>query len=299
MANWNWRNNLTAWFLGLVVLGLTFWAYLPALLVFGYRWTIEPDYIHGFLVIPFAAALLWMRRDMLRDGPGRPSWWGLLLAIGGAGTWLLGGSRGSPALVGLSLVPLLWGVALFVGGTRTLRWSWPATAFLAFMIPLPPAMAEWLRGPLREIGANCGVFIIQMLGLAADAEGTIIHLRGGELGVADVCSGVRMMMLFFAVCVGAALVLEVKPWEKVVIVVSAIPIAVVSNVLRITITALLHELAGAELADRVFHDLAGWLMMPLAIVLLMGELTLIRQVIQTDRQPGSGDACTPAEASGG
>jgi exosortase/archaeosortase family protein len=104
----------------------------------------------------------------------------------------------------------------------------------------------------------------------------VIQLTGGtQLGVVEACSGLRMLMLFFAICLGAAILLRRPLWEKIVIVISAIPIAVFSNVVRITLTAFLHEQVSAELADRVFHDLAGLLMMPLALLLLWGEMVLL------------------------
>ena len=163
---------------------------------------------------------------------------------------------------------------------------WPSLLFLFFMLPLPGFLESMLRQPLQDFGTMTSVFVIQTLGIAAVAQGNVIQLTKGELGVVEACSGLRMLMLFFAICVGAAFMLRCAIWEKVLIVVSAIPIAIFSNVARITITAILYEAArkwptviSTETADWVFHDMAGLLMMPLALLLLWGEMALLSKLL--------------------
>ncbi len=263
----------------LVVTAAFLWVYGPTLRGLAHIWWTMPDYGHGFFVPVFSAVLLWSRRNMVKPWPQVGSWWGMaFLAV--FGSWVLASTYFPFALpVRLSIIPFLAGVALFVGGWRALHWSWPAIAFLIFMLPLPEEMSIWLREPLQRIGTISSVFIIQTLGIPATAQGNIIHLTEGQLGVVEACSGLRMMMLFFAVCIGAAFVLKQPWWEKVVVVLSAVPIAIAANVFRITITAVLHDLVSTELADKVFHDFAGLMMMPVAIAMLSGELWLISHLV--------------------
>ena len=136
-------------------------------------------------------------------------------------------------------------------------------------------VAGAFRDFLQRLGTKISVYVIQTLGIPAVAQGNVINLTEGQLGVVEACSGLRMLMLFFAVCLGAAFVLRCPLWKKVVIVVCAVPIAVLSNVARITVTAFLHETVSPELADKVFHDMAGLLMMPLAMLLLWGVWVLL------------------------
>jgi len=182
-------------------------------------------------------------------------------------------------LIPLALVPWLFGVTMFVGGWRAMRWAWPAVLFLVFMVPLPGMVSGLSAQTLQLIGTKTSVFAIQTLGIPAVAQGNVIHLETKPLNVAEACSGLRMLMLFFAVCVGAALVLRCPLWEKVVIVLSAAPIAVFANVVRLTITALLYHMDMGDLADHLFHDGAGFLMMPLAMLLLWGEMSLLRKIL--------------------
>jgi exosortase/archaeosortase family protein len=94
----------------------------------------------------------------------------------------------------------------------------------------------------------------------------------------EACSGLSMLMIFFALSTAVALLIR-RPWpERALLVASALPIAILSNIIRITVTGVLHKTAGSEVADLVFHDLAGWLMMPLALGMLWTELRLLNWV---------------------
>ena len=92
-----------------------------------------------------------------------------------------------------------------------------------------------------------------------------------------------MLMIFVALSTAMAIVVRRPWWERLLIVLSAIPVAVLSNVVRITVTGLMHEWVGREMADLVFHDLAGWLMMPFALAVLWTELWLLEQAVRGSR----------------
>ncbi|MBN2022626.1 MAG: exosortase/archaeosortase family protein [Pirellulales bacterium] len=243
-------------------------------------WWHSADYTHGFFVIPFACLLLWDRRDMLAEVDLEGSLWSIpFLAIGGGLAWY---ASYEYRLTGaaLAMVPLLLGVVLLLGGWKALQWAWSAIVFLVFMVPLPGAVAGLLRLKLQLFGTQVSVFTLQTLGMPAVAEGNLIILPNSQpLEVADACSGIRMLMLFFAACIGAAFYLRREIMLiRVLIALSAIPIAIISNVVRITVTAFLHQAVSQALADRVFHDLAGWFMMPLAIVILWAETALFTRL---------------------
>jgi len=263
----------------IVVIGLIGWMYWEPLLQMAEIWWMQADYGHGFFVIPFSLVLLWLRREMIRPLPQTGSWWGIAFIALFAGLWLASIYFKYYVAARLAIIPCLAGLALLVGGWRALHWSWPSIGFLVFMIPLPGFLSDFLRQPLQRVGTVASVGIIQTLGIPAANRGNVIQLPGGELGVVEACSGLRMLMLFIAVCCGAALLIKRPWWEKALVVVSAVPIAVVANVIRITVTAVLHELVSIETADVVFHDLAGLMMMPLAMILLWMELWLLHALV--------------------
>jgi exosortase len=259
------------------VTGSIGWAYWPTLCEIARKWTHDPQYSHGYFVPLFAVYLLWQRRQLIRPNP-TPNWWGaaLLLAavmLRGAGSLFY-----NDWLDAISLLPLLAGAALLLGGWPMLRWSGLAIGFLFFMIPLPYRLETGLAQPLQRVATLTATYSLQTLGFPALSEGNVIHVNQARIGVVEACSGLGMLLLFFALATGVALVARRPPLDKMLIVASAVPIAVLANVIRITLTALLHVTAASRWADLVFHELAGLLMMPLALGMLGVELWLLRHL---------------------
>jgi exosortase len=242
------------------------------------RWWSDPDYLHGFLVPVVAGFLLWQRRDLIAGQRLAGSWWGLvLLGVSGAMRWA-SAYYYYELLDPASLIPCLAGLVLFVGGWQALRWAGPSIAFLVFMIPLPGFVATLMGNPLQRVATIASTYTIQLVGVPAVADGNVIMLGDSRIGVAEACNGLRNMMLFLAVGSAVALTIKRPPLEKLIVLLSAAPIAVIANVVRITATAVMHSQSHHELADTTYHDLAAWFMMPLAVLLLWGELAILRRI---------------------
>jgi exosortase len=179
----------------------------------------------------------------------------------------------------ISLLPLLVGLCLCYGGRPVLRWAWLSIGFLIFMLPLPFRLEVALSNPLQQIATLGSTYTLQTLGFAAVSEGNIIILGNARIGVVEACNGLGMLVTFFALTTAVAIVIN-RPWvDKVLIVLSAIPIALLSNLIRITITGILGATVGSKAAEVVFHDLAGWLMMPLALGFLWLEVRLLSRLL--------------------
>ena len=249
------------------------WASIPTFLDLINKWTTDSRYSHGYLVPLFSLYLLWTRRASFRwDGP---SWWGVPFIAFGVALCLTGRYLFFFWLNQFALLPLIAGGVLLLGGWRTLRWSATAIAFLAFMIPLPYRLQVSLAMPLQQIGTSASVYALQTMGLAPYADGNRIVLKGMPLEVAEACSGLGMLVVFFAIATAYALVSR-RPWlDRAIAIASAIPIAVVCNVARITVTGLLYVLVGQEQGEYYFHGPAGWCMMLLALGLLLLEMRTI------------------------
>ena len=121
--------------------------------------------------------------------------------------------------------------------------------------------------------------MLQTFGYPALAEGNVIHIEEIRLGVIDACSGLGMLMTFLALATAMALVVPGPTVDRAVLVVSAIPIAVFANVLRITLTGMAFSSLGWQEHRGAIHDTLGWLMMPLALVLLWLELKFLRLLL--------------------
>jgi exosortase len=270
-----------------VTAGLLVFAYATTLGGMIHKWWQVPHYSHGFLVPLFALGLLELRRDKLDWAAVRPSWWGLAVVAAAVNLRLLGAYYFIQWFDDLSLVIALAGLCLLAGGWAAIRWAGPAIAFLLFMIPLPYQIESALANPLRVCATETSTFVLQTLGFPALAEGTDIHLGEQVLQVAPACSGIGMLLVFFTLSTAIALVLD-RPWvDRVVIVASAIPIALVANTIRIAITGALYQLASAEQAKKFFHDSAGWGMMLVALLLLWLEIKVMdRMFVAVDTSPG-------------
>ena len=202
-------------------------------------------------------------------------WGGVFLLLGGI-VRIAGSFLSDPVLYPASLVPLLLGVVFLLGGTRLARWSAPSILFLGFMIPLPELLSIMFADKLQLIGTTVSVWILQLFGIAADSSGNVITLPDGHLmGVIGACSGLKMLVLFFCICTAGMFIMRGNWFEKSVVLVSAIPIAILSNVFRITITGFLYMYADSASAEKFFHDGAGMFMAPFAMLLLWGEIELM------------------------
>jgi exosortase len=267
--------------LAITVAGLT-WSHWNDLLEMAQHWAHDPQYSHGYLVPVFCLGLLWQRRALLRESSAAPAWLGVPVLVAGIGLHLGGAYFYYVWFDDLSLLPSLAGLVLVLGGWARLaawRWAWPAIAFLVFMIPLPYRLEVSLAGPLQRIAVISSTYLLQTFGLPAVAEGNIILLSEARIGIVEACSGLRMLVVFFALSSAVALVIRRPFWEKALVVVSAVPIALVVNVIRITVTGFLHEQVSSAVANAVFHDFAGWLMMPAALGLLWLELIYLRHLL--------------------
>jgi exosortase len=271
------------------------WCYWPTFLDLAQTWNDNPQYSHGFLVPLFAAGLLWARRGRLDPEEVRPNLFlGLPLLLLGIGLRLLGAYYYYAWLEPVSLLPVLAGLCLLIGGWEAWRWAWPAILFLAFMVPLPYRLEIALSGPLQALATTVSTFLMQVLGLPALAEGTVIHLREKPINIVEACSGLRMLMVFFALSTAVALLSKRPLLDRLILVASAVPIALASNILRVTVTGILHETTSSEFADRFFHDVAGWLMMPLGLGMLGIEVWLLERLLVEGPQTARAGNVAPA-----
>ena len=243
------------------------------------RWATDPRCSHGFVVPLFAAVVLWVRRDSFPSEPWGVRPWGLAV-LAAAALVRLGGAYVHLAWFdGASLLLSLVGVGALAGGWKLLRWAWPGYATLFFVLPLPYQVESALAAPLQRMATVAATYALQTLGYPAVAAGNVILIDDQRLGVEDACNGLGMLSVFFALSTAVALVVR-RPWyEKVIVFLSAVPTGLAVNLVRITATGWAYQTFGSEVAKVLFHDYAGWLMMPLALAILGLELALLRRLV--------------------
>lgn len=268
----------TPWALLVSGLALVGWAFLPTLELMADKWSSDPQYSHGFLVPLFSAYLLWRTNALKQIGTPAP-FIGVALLLPAIGfRWLAGGLL-FHQLDSVTFLLSLGALAFIAGGVRLAKATTPAILFLVFMVPLPYEIERNVGGPLKVAATHSSTYLLQTLGHPAVAEGHIILIDDVRLGVVDACSGLKMLMTFSAFAVGAILLLDRTRFEKLMILFGIVPIAVITNVLRITATGVAHTLSHDKDVLNFTHDLHGWLMMPAGLALLGLQLWCLGRLV--------------------
>jgi exosortase len=263
--------------------GLLVWAYLPMLRVFFDKWTNDPQYSHGFLVPLFSAYLL---RRAWQTGPLRPEplpVLGCLLLAVAIGMRAVAGSILFQQLDAASLLLCLFALSLIAGGVPLAKRTGPAILFLIFMIPLPYELERNVGQPLKTAATVSSTFVLQTLGQPAIRDGNLILIDEVRLGVVDACSGLKMLVTFAAFSVGAVLLMRRTRFEKLMVLLGVVPIAIASNILRITATGLSYVAFTDKGTLEFLHDLHGWLMMPVGLALLALEVWCLRKLVVEEK----------------
>jgi exosortase len=260
---------------GLFTIGLAITVYAPILYYMALHWYQVEDYSHGFLIVPLAIYFAWEREPQLRKARIEPSWWGiaplalgtLTLAVGRLGVELMN--------MRVSFVLTLIGLVLLLFGRRVFQILAFPLGFLFLMVPLPQSLVNVVAFPLQLIAADWAVNLLYHLHVPALREGNIIHLPDTTLFVAEACSGLRSLMALITLGVVFAYFFR-KSWgERIVIVLSAIPIAIVVNALRVAISGVLAYRYGEKVAEGAIHQFQGLTTFGAAFLLLLAEARLL------------------------
>ena len=242
-------------------------------------WWKNPLYSHGYLVPAFSAFLFYVRYQPLREVETSERFIGLAIIVVCLLVRLWAAYVDMNPLDRLSYVGALLGVCQLVGGYSMMRWAGPAVGFLIFMYPLPSVLEHSVLLFLQKLAAISSTWVLQLLGAPALRDGNRIMIDQVPLEVADACSGLRMSTIFGAMSVAMAILIKRPWWDRLTILLSAIPIALVTNVIRITVTALLYMVfPESELVHQLVHDWAGLAMMPVALGLLWIELQILELI---------------------
>lgn len=266
-----------------VLLAAGAWSYWPVLSDLWEFWQVNADYSVGQLVPLVAIWMVWSYRHELGRLPAQVCWWGLLvllisqvIRLAGLYYWYGSLERYSIVLAVVGVVLLVWGRQV----ARRLAWVF---LFLVLMVPLPGRVHRQVAVPLQSFATTSAVFCLDMTGYLVARQGNDLFLSDRtSVTVAEACNGLRMLTAFTVVAAALAFVVRGQPWQKAVIVLSSIPVAILANTLRLVATLLLHEWFGGEVAKRFFHDFAGWSMMPAALIILLAEFRLLRWIAQPE-----------------
>jgi len=271
----NRRNFSKAWLLA--ALGL------PAALFFSYRdvierlvhqWSHSEDYSHGFLILPIALYLVWAKRAELRAVPIGSDWRGLSLVLAAIGVHVLGELGAELFTTRASMLILVIGLVWFLCGLPVVKVLKFPLGFLFLMLPLPGMIHNNLTFPLQLLSSKWSVALLQSIGMSVYREGNIIDIVGMQMQVVEACNGLRYILPLLTLVVLIAVLGHRSVWKRTLLILSAVPLAILSNILRIAGTGLVAEHWGRAAAEGFLHDFSGWVvfMVCLGIFLIMSAL---------------------------
>jgi exosortase len=233
------------------------WAYWPTLVEMVRQWIQQPDYSHGFLVLPISLFFLWSKRSQISADQVRPSIYGALLLLLASLLRVAAGAFYLGPLDGWTIPLWIAGVTWLLFGRRVLRWSLASIVFLWFMVPIPFSAETWLSVPLQSIATKVSSTSLLMLGQPALAEGNTIWIGDHQLFVEEACSGLRIFVGIFALATAFVLFSRWTWWQKALALAAALPVAIVANAFRIVAIGILYQLVSSDAAKHFNHGLSG------------------------------------------
>jgi len=261
-----------------ILAGLTLILYAPVLKNLVGDWWNNPDYGHGFLVPVFAGYVLWREREKWLNTEIKPNNLGLLVMLG-AVVILLGGSLGAELFTTrVSLLILLAGMILFLAGWKMLRAVSLPLAFLILMIPLPVLIYNQITFPLQLLASRFATFWLELVQVPVLREGNVLILPNYSLEVVEACSGIRSLMTLLTLAIAYGYLVERRRWVRYALAVLMVPIAIVSNAIRIMGTGVLTFHFGPKAAEGFFHEFSGWIIFLAALVLMFFCHWILRHI---------------------
>ncbi len=217
-------------------------------------------------------------------GQGMMLWAGLILVLNwGLGTLLFGLLMSAFGIYpgrndfiwDFGMVVALFGAVLMICGWQVMKIAWFPIAYLACAIPWPGLVYSKVAGPLQQLAAKAAVETLKITGVDSVRSGTKIFIGNGldgpvrTLNVAEACAGMRSLMTFISVGAAVAFLSGRPLWQKIVITLSAIPIAIFCNVMRVAGQGILDHYVSQQLSESFAHQFVGMVMLIPAFFLIL------------------------------
>lgn len=263
------QNVKISWFIqGTLLLVSFLLLYNSTILNLVNDWSTDENFSHGFLIPFITIFMIWHSRDKFHALESKPSNWGLLLILAGMSLHIVGNIGAELFTMRFSIVVTLSGVILYLFGLRIAWAVFIPISYLMFMIPIPAIIWNKIAFPLQLFAARISATFIDFMGITVFREGNILHLANTSLEVVDACSGLRSLTTLLALCGAFAYITNLSIVSKLTLFFSAIPVAIVVNVIRLTVTAILAYRVGPETAHGFLHELSGILVFVIAFIII-------------------------------
>ncbi|MFC1632018.1 exosortase/archaeosortase family protein [Candidatus Omnitrophota bacterium] len=240
-------------------------AYIPTFVWMWERWFAKESYYgHGILIPLVSFYVFWQRRSLLKTINISSSGWGLFIIAAGLVVHIVCALLKIYFLSGFSLVLVLYGLVLFFFGKEISGKLIFPIFFLLAMIPLPLVLISNLTVKLKLYAAHMATFTLNKIGFPSILDGSIIRMPNSFTNVGAPCSGLRSLISLLTLGIIFSFFMKTSYIKKVLLLISAVPIAIVTNVMRITMISIVNDLYGEKVALGFFHDFSGFLVFAFA-----------------------------------
>lgn len=249
------------------------------------QWMNDPDVGHGFFVPLVAGYIAWQRRDQIMALEWKPAWWGLALLVWAAVQAYIGALGAELFLQRTAFLISLVGMLLLLGGTALVRELLFPLLLLPFMIPIPTVVYNRITFPLQLFASQVAETVLGWMDIPVLREGNVLTLASQTLSVAEACSGIRSLLSLSFLALVYAYFFDRKVWMRWALFIGVLPIAILANAGRVTITGILSE-HNPELARGFFHELEGFIIFAIAFAMLFVLHLLINSVYRLTSSKG-------------
>lgn len=230
-------------------------------------WRIDDDYSHGFFVIPLSLYMIWQKRDIWKNLDNNPSWIAFGVFVFSLFIYLAALLIRFHTLLYATMVLSLLSLCVSLLGWKKSKHLLGPILFLVFMFPIPSSIYIMITNPLKLMITGFSAAIIRVFDIPVLQEGNLLFFANTKLEVAEACSGIRSIYSYLMLGIVFSFFCR-KILSKIVLVLSSIPLAILVNVFRVTITGILSHYFGEKAAQGFFHEFAGMALFAAGLVLM-------------------------------
>jgi len=253
----------------LFFLALLIVLFLPVLAPLVSQWFNDENMGYAFFVPLVAGYVVWLDRARILAAPVKPCWPAVVLVVWGFCQMLVGLLGALSVVSRTALLVTMVGVVWTIAGTAVMRTLRFPVFLLLFMFPIPLYVYQKMTIPLQMLATQVAATGLETLGIPVLQDGNVLTLADHQLDVVEACSGIRSLLSLTFLAVAYGRLFETRTWVKIALVVSTVPIAIVCNAARITLTGILTQYK-PEIAEGAYHSFEGWVIFMFEMVVLLG-----------------------------
>jgi exosortase len=275
VGTWSWARALV-WCA--ILAGLILLLYASVLRGLILHWWTDADYSYGFFVPLFSAYILWQQRERWAKTEIKPNNLGFVVILSAISLFLLGSLGAELFTSRFSLLVLLAGMILFLAGWKMLRAVFFPLGYLMWMIPIPAIIYNQITFPLQLIASRLASAGLELADVPVLRDGNILIMSNYSLEVVEACSGIRSLMTLMALAVAYGYLVSPQRWVRYVLAAFMLPIAIVTNAIRVMGAGMLAHRFGPAAAEGFLHEFSGWAIFLVALLLMFGSYWILRHI---------------------